>query len=63
MRGTVFLQRDEDPARCPINGHEPIAPGFTVDGWQVFDIDVHKARFVSLEGFHGRPRYVGLQGF
>jgi hypothetical protein len=63
MRGTVFLERDKNSARRPINGHEQIGPMFTIDGRQIFDIDVHEARFVRLERFHCRPRCRGLQGF
>ena len=45
----IALQGDVDPPAGTIDGDEQITPGFPVDGREIFDIDVHEARFIGFE--------------
>jgi len=49
--GLVGIQLDEDPASAAVDRDEQVAPRRLVRHLrQVFDIDVHEARLVVLEG-------------
>ncbi len=50
----VAVGAHKDPARGTINGHKQV-PSVPLIGhlWQVFDVDVHEARFVVLEALDG----------